>query len=35
MNWESCPICNGPVEQTKCKIVCTQCHRVIENCNGD
>ena len=35
LNWDRCPLCDGPVEQIKCKLVCIQCHAVIENCNGD
>ena len=35
MNWDRCPVCEGPVAQIKCKLVCAQCHSIIENCNGD
>ncbi len=30
-----CPVCCGALEVIKCKIICTQCHAIVENCNGD
>jgi hypothetical protein len=32
---EPCPVCGAPVEQIKCKVVCTRCRCVVSNCNGD
>jgi hypothetical protein len=31
----ACPVCDGPVEQQKCKLVCTRCRAIVENCSGD
>lgn len=30
-----CPACAGQTAIVKCKIVCTRCHRIVENCCGD
>jgi hypothetical protein len=35
MNWDRCPACDGSVQQIKCKLICTGCHTIIENCSGD
>ena len=30
-----CPVCGGKLAAIKCKIVCSRCHAVVSNCNGD
>jgi hypothetical protein len=32
---DPCPVCGGPLTTIKCKVVCTRCHAVVSNCNGD
>lgn len=32
---EDCPNCGGLAISVKCKLVCNNCHTILENCNGD
>ena len=31
----ACPVCEGELEEIKCKVLCKECKVVVENCNGD
>jgi hypothetical protein len=31
----TCPVCGAAAVGQRCKLVCSRCRVVIENCNGD
>lgn len=30
-----CPVCDGPISDVNCKLICSKCGAIVSNCGGD